>query len=206
MASPNFTKKLILGFIFTISFVLSPTKSSLDKELYNISVQLSINEVSRVSENFSLDGKLAQILHQHIDQNTLLPALQTCRNFLSLALYDLNRSLLPTSDVLTSYATRTDFRTWLSAAETYLQTCMDSYEHAPNEVRLEVEIGTEFSISANSISDFGKLFFIMNSANSGSNFFYQNRNIYEIPISDLVLISKNNSKNYDFFFYRKLNL
>lgn len=152
MAYPNFTKKIILGFIFTISFVLSQTKSSLDKELYNISVQLSINEVSRVSENFSLDGKLAQILHQHIDQNTLLPALQTCRNFLSLALYDLNRSLLPTSDVLTSYATRTDFRTWLSAAETYLQTCMDSYEHAPNEVRLEVEIGTEFSISANSKS------------------------------------------------------
>ncbi|KAK6146600.1 hypothetical protein DH2020_020469 [Rehmannia glutinosa] len=102
--------------------------------LYNISVQVSIDEITRVSKRFSENGILTQTL-EHTKETLLLSALESCRDFLSLALYNLNWSLPTNGSALTTRETRTNFRTWLSAAGAGLQTCMDDFEYAPDEVR-----------------------------------------------------------------------
>ncbi|KAL7149698.1 hypothetical protein ABFS83_05G058200 [Erythranthe nasuta] len=117
---------------------LSPlidSKNNYDTRLfYNLSVQVSINEVSRVYKTFSTDGKLTQIL-ENTNEKILLSAMKSCRNFLSLALYNLKGSLPTSTSVLTTYETRTEFRTLLSAVGSDLNTCMDGFEYAPDEVR-----------------------------------------------------------------------
>ncbi|KAL3635829.1 hypothetical protein CASFOL_020376 [Castilleja foliolosa] len=96
--------------------------------LYNISIQVAINEISRVHSNFT------KIL-ENIDKNTYLSsALESCRDFMSLALYNLNRSLPISGRDLTIRETRTNFRVWISGAGADLQTCKDDFKYTPNEV------------------------------------------------------------------------
>ncbi|KAL0326749.1 UNVERIFIED_CONTAM: putative pectinesterase/pectinesterase inhibitor 24 [Sesamum angustifolium] len=117
---------------------LSPlihSKNEYDPQLlYTLSLQVSIHEVSRVSKNFSDKGILVRTI-EDLHENILLSALEGCQEFLSLALYNLNLSLPTSAGALTTSENRTNFRTWLSAAGADLQTCMDGFEYAPDEVR-----------------------------------------------------------------------
>ncbi|KAK6146601.1 hypothetical protein DH2020_020470 [Rehmannia glutinosa] len=120
--------------------------------LYNISVQVSIDEITRVSNNFSENGKLTQTLIKHTKEKLLLSAIESCRDFLSLALYNLNSSLPTSSSALTTHETRTNFRTWLSAAGADLQTCMNGFEYAPDEARKVVAANLDNSTKLVTIS------------------------------------------------------
>ncbi|KAK6146598.1 hypothetical protein DH2020_020467 [Rehmannia glutinosa] len=122
-------------------------KNSYDPQfLYNISVQVTINEISKVLyENFT-GTRILTRTSQDIDDFYLLSALESCRDFLSLALYNLNWSLPTSGSALTTRETRTNFRTWLSAAGADLQACMDGFEYAPDEVRKVVTANLNSSI------------------------------------------------------------
>ncbi|KAL3635159.1 hypothetical protein CASFOL_019706 [Castilleja foliolosa] len=88
-----------------------------------------MDEISRVHSNFT------KIL-ENMDKNiTLSSALQSCRGFMSLALYNLNRSLPTSGSALTTRVTRTNFRVWISGVGADLQTCKDDFKYAPNKVR-----------------------------------------------------------------------
>ncbi|KAK6146602.1 hypothetical protein DH2020_020471 [Rehmannia glutinosa] len=93
-------------------------------------------EITRVSKNFSENGTLAQTI-KHTNEKILISALESCRDFLSLALYNLNLSL-PTSGSVTTHETRTNFRTWLSAADADLQACMYDFEYTRDDARKAV--------------------------------------------------------------------
>lgn len=78
-------------------------------------------------------------------EEILLSALESCRYFLSLALYNLNLSKATGDSALTTYETRTNFRTWLSAAGADLQTCIDGFEYASDEIRKMVSANLDNS-------------------------------------------------------------
>ncbi|KAL3635835.1 hypothetical protein CASFOL_020382 [Castilleja foliolosa] len=97
--------------------------------LYNTSIQVAMDEISRVNVNFM------NIL-ENIYKNTYLSSvLESCRDSMSLALYNLNRSLLTNGSALTTRETRTNFRVWISGVGADLQTCKDGFKYAPNEAR-----------------------------------------------------------------------
>ncbi|GFP94009.1 putative pectinesterase/pectinesterase inhibitor 24 [Phtheirospermum japonicum] len=102
---------------------------------YNLSVQVSIDEISKASKNFNSENGILTQTIKHTHDKLTLSALQSCRVFLSLALYNLNWSLPTSRSALTTHETRTNFRTWLSAAGADLQTCKNGFEYAPNEVQ-----------------------------------------------------------------------
>lgn len=122
----------------SLSPLLDTGKNYESSFIYNVSVKMSINEVSRVSEEFSHNGVL-NLSPEIVDgkEKILLSAIETCRDLLSLALYNLNMSL-PTHDSVAKAQARADFRTWLSAARADLQTCLDGFEHGPDMIRKTV--------------------------------------------------------------------
>ncbi|KAL3830684.1 hypothetical protein ACJIZ3_019486 [Penstemon smallii] len=111
--------------------IINDSKTTYNSQLlYEHSVQISINEVSRASKNFSENGTFVKTFQSIGDDKNFNSALESCNVLFSLALHNLNSSL-PTS----SYKTRDDLITWLSASNANLQTCLDGYEYAPNEVK-----------------------------------------------------------------------
>ncbi|KAG8390271.1 hypothetical protein BUALT_Bualt01G0066300 [Buddleja alternifolia] len=91
------------------------------QDLYKLSVQVALNELSKVSENF-VDNVTKKF--NITDQRTLL-AIESCHELFNLALDHLNNSMSIT-DVKLLQAFD-DLRTWLSSAGTYQQTCIDEF-------------------------------------------------------------------------------
>lgn len=126
--------------------------------LYNLSMQVSIKEVSRVSKDFGENGTLTQTIKE-ID-TSLQSAIESCRLLLSLALYNLNLSSTPTNtSVIPTHETIVDFRIWLSATVADLETCVDGFEYAPDEARKIVIESLESSnkLVSNSLSIITKI-------------------------------------------------
>lgn len=92
------------------------------RDLYKLSVQVAIDELSKASNNFVENGvKKLNIT----DKKTLL-AIESCNELFSLALDHLNSSLsVKDKDLLDGFD---DLKTWLSSAGTDQQTCMDELE------------------------------------------------------------------------------
>ncbi|KAL7107264.1 hypothetical protein ACP275_06G043300 [Erythranthe tilingii] len=89
------------------------------QDLYKLSVQVAINELTEVSKKFDA-GKL-----NITDEKTVL-ALQSCQELFTLALDHLNNSVtINDMNLLDAFG---DLRTWLSSAATYQETCMDELE------------------------------------------------------------------------------
>ncbi|KAL7146468.1 hypothetical protein ABFS83_06G042800 [Erythranthe nasuta] len=89
------------------------------QDLYKLSVQVAINELTEVSKKFDA-GKL-----NITDEKTVL-ALQSCQELFILALDHLNSSVtINDMNLLDAFG---DLRTWLSSAATYQETCMDELE------------------------------------------------------------------------------
>ncbi|KAL8049803.1 hypothetical protein ABFX02_06G042900 [Erythranthe guttata] len=89
------------------------------QDLYKLSVQVAINELTEVSKKFDA-GKL-----NITDEKTVL-ALQSCQELFILALDHLNSSItINDMNLLDAFG---DLRTWLSSAATYQETCMDELE------------------------------------------------------------------------------
>ncbi|KAL8519816.1 hypothetical protein ACS0TY_010668 [Phlomoides rotata] len=96
---------------------------------YNLSIQGSINAVSRSLEDFGPVSEERGILGKRLQSATA-----GCQKLMSLASYNLNMSL-PTSVNVPSRKTLTDFRTNICASLAYIETCSDEFEYAPDNVR-----------------------------------------------------------------------
>ncbi|KAL2248597.1 probable pectinesterase/pectinesterase inhibitor 46 [Sesamum indicum] len=92
------------------------------QDLYKLSVQVAMNELSKASKNFDGIKKL------NITDQRTLAAIESCQELLSLALDHLNSSL--SVEDLKFLEVFDDLRTWLSSAGTYQQTCIDELEYA----------------------------------------------------------------------------
>ncbi|KAK6152996.1 hypothetical protein DH2020_012635 [Rehmannia glutinosa] len=187
-----FMMKTIVGFLMTIdhfgvackanednkssTISLSPRYHSLTPQidsmhddynflvlLYKFTVQESITEVSRVSNDFAENGTLPRRLQDYINKDKSLPsALESCRLFLSLALYNLNRARPATTyydNVIITHEDVADFKTWLSAAIADFETCTDGFEYASDQVR-KIVIGyldNSTKVVSNSLSIISKI-------------------------------------------------
>lgn len=94
------------------------------QDIYKLSVQVSIDQLSRASDYFLRNA--AERLN--ITDPRALAAIESCRELCSLALDHLNSSLAV--DGATVLDAVHDLRTWLSSAVTYQETCMDGLSDA----------------------------------------------------------------------------
>ncbi|KAL0359014.1 UNVERIFIED_CONTAM: putative pectinesterase/pectinesterase inhibitor 46 [Sesamum angustifolium] len=92
------------------------------QDLYKLSVQVAMDELSKASKNFDGIKKL------NITDQRTLAAIESCQELLSLALDHLNSSL--SVEDVKFLEVFDDLRTWLSSAGTYQQTCIDELEYA----------------------------------------------------------------------------
>ncbi|XP_059295004.1 probable pectinesterase/pectinesterase inhibitor 46 [Lycium ferocissimum] len=90
------------------------------QDIYKLSVQVAVNELSRASDEFFNLPEL-----KNISDPMTVKALQSCHDLLSLALDSLNESLsIPKKSLSDAFS---DLKTSLSAAGTYQQTCIDGF-------------------------------------------------------------------------------
>ncbi|PIM97767.1 Pectinesterase [Handroanthus impetiginosus] len=103
------------------------------QELYKLSVQVAVDELSRASKNFVENG----VKKLNITDKRTLAAIESCRELFSLALDHLNNSLsIKDMKLLEAFD---DLRTWLSSAGTYQQTCIDEVELASSGLKTFTE-------------------------------------------------------------------
>ncbi|KAJ8545022.1 hypothetical protein K7X08_017605 [Anisodus acutangulus] len=90
------------------------------QDIYKLSVQVAVDELSRASDEFF---NLPQL--KNISDPMTVKALESCHDLLSLALDNLNESLsIPKKSLFDAFS---DLKTRLSAAGTYQQTCIDGF-------------------------------------------------------------------------------
>ncbi|KAL1531487.1 pectinesterase [Salvia divinorum] len=89
-------------------------------ELYKLSLQVSVDELSRAADGFFGSPTVKKVV---VADNRTLAAVESCRKLFFLALDHL-------SDCASSAAGLHDLRTWLSAAGTCQQTCVDDLSAA----------------------------------------------------------------------------
>lgn len=109
------------------------------QDIYKLSVQVAIDELSKASKIFTQDLNIT-------DQRTLA-AIQSCQELFDLALDHLNNSLSIKDMKL--FEAFDDLRTWLSSAATYQQTCIDELkqskaEHISRAVEQNFKNSTEY--------------------------------------------------------------
>lgn len=97
------------------------------QELYKLSVQVALTELSKVSKDF-IDSDAIKKLNTS-DPKTV-SAIETCQELFSLAIDHLNNSVsVKEMNLLSAFD---DLRTWLSSAGTYQQTCIDELSTVSN--------------------------------------------------------------------------
>ncbi|KAF6139861.1 hypothetical protein GIB67_009708 [Kingdonia uniflora] len=103
--------------------------SRLDPEaLFKLSIQVAMAGLSKAADHFSkykIDG---------VFEPMATAALENCRDLLDLAMDHLNSALSSHIDA-TLLEIVDDLKTWLSAAGTYQQTCIDGLENASGEIK-----------------------------------------------------------------------
>ncbi|KAL1832185.1 hypothetical protein ACET3Z_001836 [Daucus carota] len=100
--------------------------------LFKASLQVAIGEITKAAKYFGENGGLKGVFGGN--QSEVAAAVENCRELLDLATDHLNLSVL--SDKLTSSDAVEDILTWLSAAGTYQETCIDGF--ANTSLRLNV--------------------------------------------------------------------
>ncbi|KAG8381464.1 hypothetical protein BUALT_Bualt06G0124600 [Buddleja alternifolia] len=92
------------------------------QDIYKLSVQVAINELSKSSKDFIENG----VKKLNITDQRTLAAIESCQELFSLALDHLNDCVSIKDTNLVE--TLNDLRTWLSSAGTNQQTCLDELE------------------------------------------------------------------------------
>ncbi|CAK9143053.1 unnamed protein product [Ilex paraguariensis] len=101
------------------------------EEIYKLSVQVARNELLRVAQYFSENEG-----YKEITDKMAIAALESCRELLGLALDHLNISLATDNASLLDAVD--DLKTWLSAAGTFQQTCIDGFDNTTNALKISV--------------------------------------------------------------------
>ncbi|KAL2467636.1 putative pectinesterase/pectinesterase inhibitor 24 [Forsythia ovata] len=92
--------------------------------IYEQSIQSAIDEISRAFKDFSQDG----ILQSLAREKTAVSALESCRLYLSLALDNLNNSLVSPREFELDSTVVDDIKIRLSGAGADLKTCIDEFD------------------------------------------------------------------------------
>ncbi|GAB4836187.1 hypothetical protein Ancab_001101 [Ancistrocladus abbreviatus] len=102
----------------SVAPLANSTQTLSPSDIFKLFAQASINELSKVAPYFNADH------FSHVSNLSTISsaALEDCQLVLGLALDDLNSTVTQASELFTSLD---DFRTWLSAAVTNQQTCID---------------------------------------------------------------------------------
>lgn len=124
------------------------------EDIYKLSVQVARDELSSASSKLFDDETF-----KNVTDEMTAAAIDGCHELLSLALFHLNNSLAPGGDFPITEAFD-DLRTWLSASQTFQQTCIDGFDDALSSMAsLNLKNSSEYnsnslaiiSIIANSI-------------------------------------------------------
>ncbi|KAK9099639.1 hypothetical protein Syun_026684 [Stephania yunnanensis] len=110
----------------SLSSSINNDTSRIDPEqIFKLSVEVALSELSKVAENFmeGLEG---------MNDKAFVAALGNCKDLLGLALDHLNTSMFDGNSTLIDAVD--DLRTWLSAAGTYQQTCIDGFQNVTQEI------------------------------------------------------------------------
>ncbi|XP_061348294.1 LOW QUALITY PROTEIN: putative pectinesterase/pectinesterase inhibitor 24 [Gastrolobium bilobum] len=102
------------------------------EELFKFSIKVALTEVSKAVIFFSENG-----VFKGLNDSRTKEALENCRDLLDLAVDHLNSSLTSAenSSLLDVFD---DHETWLSAAGTYQQTCIEGFEDAKEALKESV--------------------------------------------------------------------
>ncbi|KAK9101652.1 hypothetical protein Scep_025082 [Stephania cephalantha] len=112
----------------SLSSSINNDTSRIDPEqIFKLSVEVALSELSKVAENFMDQGL------EGMNDKAFVAALGNCKDLLGLALDHLNTSMFDGNSTLIIDAVD-DLRTWLSAAGTYQQTCIDGFENVTQEI------------------------------------------------------------------------
>ncbi|XP_059645759.1 putative pectinesterase/pectinesterase inhibitor 24 [Cornus florida] len=103
-------------------------------QLFGLSIRVAMNELSRASRYFTSPERGG--LFDGVTNKTAIAALESCRELLGLALDHLNcSSNTSPSSAISVVDAIDDLRTWLSAAGTYQQTCIDGFEDVAGNMK-----------------------------------------------------------------------
>ncbi|KAL3731839.1 hypothetical protein ACJRO7_028668 [Eucalyptus globulus] len=103
-------------------------------DLFKLSIQVALEELAKAAGYFSEQGT---IFNNTMVNETASAALESCRELLGLALDHLNSSL-SSSDASNVLNSGDDLRTWLSAAGTCQQTCIDGFDESAGAIKENV--------------------------------------------------------------------
>ncbi|KAJ7982448.1 Pectinesterase [Quillaja saponaria] len=113
----------------SLSPVVDNSSQIQPEDLFKLSIKVALTQVSTAAKYFSEQG-----VFKSVTDNMTVTALQNCHELLGLAIDHLNSSLTldEQSSLLDVFD---DLKTWLSAAGTYQQTCIDGFEEAKEALK-----------------------------------------------------------------------
>lgn len=110
-----------------------PTRVSQPKITLRNLINSTMDQLSKVSPDFATNGEIERLINSSMPNNGLaLSALGSCRELISLAMYNFNKSL---SSPLMTDVDRDDVTSWVCAGGSNLQTCIDEFGEQPQGVR-----------------------------------------------------------------------
>ncbi|XP_030549583.1 probable pectinesterase/pectinesterase inhibitor 46 [Rhodamnia argentea] len=101
------------------------------EDLFKLSIQVALEELAKAAGYFSEQGAT---FDNTTADGMASTALDSCRELLGLALDHLNSSL-SSSDASSVLDSEDDLRTWLSAAGTCQQTCIDGFDESAGAIK-----------------------------------------------------------------------
>ncbi|KAL2503482.1 putative pectinesterase/pectinesterase inhibitor 24 [Abeliophyllum distichum] len=134
--------------------------------IYEQSVQSAIDEISRAFKDFSQDG----ILQSLARDKTAVSALESCRLYLSLALDNLNNSLVSPREFELDSTVIDDIKIRLSGAGADLKTCIDEFDgeiYKTRNLALE-KLNKSIELISNSFDIVGQLNSCISSTDKGT--------------------------------------
>ncbi|XP_030440119.1 probable pectinesterase/pectinesterase inhibitor 46 [Syzygium oleosum] len=114
------------------------------EDLFKLSIQVALEALAKAAGYFSEQGT---VFNNTAAEGTASAALDSCRVLLGLAMDSLNSSL-SSSDASNLFDSADDLKTWLSAAGTSQQTCIDGFDGSAGAIK---------EIVANHLEDSGEL-------------------------------------------------
>ncbi|KAK2439902.1 putative pectinesterase/pectinesterase inhibitor [Trifolium repens] len=115
--------------------VVNSGKDVQPEELFKLSINVALTHVSKIIEYFNDHGVFKNLIG---NDSRNKEALKNCRDLLDLAVDHLNNSLTTSGENSSLFQVFDDLQTWLSAAGTYQQTCIEGFEDTKEELKKSV--------------------------------------------------------------------
>ncbi|WJX36547.1 pectinesterase [Trifolium repens] len=119
----------------SLGSVVNSGKDVQPEELFKLSINVALTHVSKVIEYFNDHGVFKNLIGNDSKNKE---ALKNCRDLLDLAVDHLNNSLTTSGENSSLFQVFDDLQTWLSAAGTYQQTCIEGFEDTKEELKKSV--------------------------------------------------------------------